>query len=96
VPDKIRAFIRRMNEKGIPAPMVTDGTTGKPSVTLTLVVVSAFYVQLALLNSFAAVFKGVDVTNALYWHGMALAAYLGRRVSGDGKKLEIDGDKEQK
>lgn len=76
-----------MNEHGIPAPLFR--ADGKPSITATLVIVSSFVVLLSLLNSAAAIFKGVDVTNALYWNGLCIGAYLGRKVTGDGKKIEI-------
>ena len=96
MPDKLRAIIQRMNQLGIPVPVARDPSTGRGSVTFTLVVVSGGIVLIGLLNSAASLFKGVDMTSALYWHGMSLATYLGRRSSGDGKKIEIDGDKEQK
>jgi hypothetical protein len=95
VPDKLRALIQRMNQAGIPIPVARDPATGKGSVTFTLVAVSAGIVAIGLLNSFAKVFKGVDMVNALYWNGMCLAAYLGRRMNGDGKKIEIEGKKEE-
>jgi hypothetical protein len=91
VPDKLKMLIRKMNEAGAPLPVARDPATGKGSVTFTLVAISGGVVLIGLLNSFANLFKGVDMTNALYWHGMALAAYLGRRMSGDGKNITVEG-----
>ena len=71
-------LIDKLNKYGIPLPMVRDPKTGLGSVSLTLVFMSSIYVQLALLNMFAQMFKGVDIVNALYWHGMSLALYFGR------------------
>ena len=71
-------------------PMIRDPLTSKGSVSLTLVFLSSIYVQLALLNMFAQMFKGVDIVNALYWHGMGLALYYGRSFS---KKDDINIDK---
>ena len=88
----IKSFISRMNAKGVPLLMVRDPKTGEGSVSLTLVFLSSIYVQLALLNSFALLFKGVDVTNALYWHGMCLSLYFGRKFQKDGTKVELSDD----
>lgn len=84
-----------MNEAGIPVPIFRDGS-GKPSVSFTLVVISTFFVMISLLNSFAAVFKGVDTQSTLYWAGMCYSLYFGRKLSGDGKSLTIEKDKKGK
>lgn len=86
---EVRAWIAKLNSLGIPMPMVRDPKTGASSVSLTLVFLSSIYVQLALLNSFALMFKGIDVTNALYWHGMCVALYFGRSIKKDGNKTEL-------
>lgn len=82
-----KEFCEYCNRKGIPLPIFRD--KGKPSVTFTLVAVSAFVVFVGLLNSFAQLVKGVDMQSALYWHFGSLAAYLGRRIGGDGKSIDI-------
>ena len=76
----MKTLIARMNELGVPLPMVRDPATGKGSVSVTLVVISGGYVMLALLNSAAQLIKGVDVVNALYWFGMCYSGYLGRTI----------------
>lgn len=91
--EKIKQFISKMNEKGIPVPMIRDPKTGIGSVTLTLVFISANVVLVSLLNSFANIFKGVDVANSLAWFSICLASYLGRKMQKDGNKIEIDEDK---
>lgn len=77
-------MFKKLNKYGIPLPMIRDPRTGLGSVSLTLVILSSVYVQLALLNMFAQMFKGVDIVNALYWHGMSLALYFGRSFKKDG------------
>lgn len=80
----------------MPLPMIRDPKTGLGSVSLTLVFMSSIYVQLALLNTFAQMFQGVDIVNALYWHGMSLALYFGRSFNKEGGiSLEKDPDEEQ-
>ena len=77
-------MFKNLNKYGIPLPMIRDPRTGLGSVSLTLVFLSSIYVQLALLNMFAQMFKGVDIVNALYWHGMSLALYFGRSFKKEG------------
>jgi len=79
-----------MNEAGIPLPLFR--ADGKPSVSLTLVVISSVFVVISLLNSFAALFKGVDTQSALYWAGMCYSLYFGRKISGDGKNIVIENE----
>jgi hypothetical protein len=93
---KIKELLNKANSKGIPVPLIKDPATGVASVSLTLVVMSATYVQIGLLNSLAQVFKGIDMQSALYFFGTSCALYFSRKVSGDGKKMEISGvDKEK-
>lgn len=88
---KIKELAARLNKYGIPVPMIRDPKTGLGSVSLTLVLLSSIYVQLALLNMFAQMFKGVDIVNALYWHGMSLALYFGRSFKKEGD-MSLDSD----
>ena len=90
--ERLKEFFRKMNEAGIPLPLFR--IDGKPSVSFTLVVISTFFVMISLLNSFAAAFKGVDTQSTLYWAGMCYSLYFGRKLSGDGKSITIEKDKE--
>jgi hypothetical protein len=93
---KLKERIARLNKYGMPLPMIRDPKTGLGSVSLTLVFMSSIYVQLALLNTFAQMFQGVDIVNALYWHGMSLALYFGRSFNKEGGiSLEKDPNEEQ-
>ena len=85
--ERIKAFIKECQEKGVPVFFIRND--GKPSVTLTLVVLSATFVMFGLINGAAKLVHGIDMQSALYWHGMTLAAYLGRKVTGDGKKIDM-------
>jgi hypothetical protein len=90
----MKNIIARLNKYGIPVPMIRDPKTGLGSVSLTLVLLSSIYVQLALLNMFAQMFQGVDIVNALYWHGMSLALYFGRSFKKEGD-ISLDKDEEE-
>jgi hypothetical protein len=91
--DRLKSLLAKLNKDGIPAPLVRCPDKGRGSVSLTLVFLSSLYVQIALLNSFAQLFKGVDVINALYWHGMCLSLYFGRSFAS--KNFEVKGNDEQ-
>jgi hypothetical protein len=94
VPDKLKEIFRRMNSAGIPMPMIR--VDGKPSITATFAFISFNTALFGQFGKFAKLTGTIDLTAANYLFFGCLAAYLGRRMSGDGKKVEIDGDKEQK
>ena len=77
--EAIRKFINKMNAMGIPMPMLRDPKTGVGSVMLTLLFISANMVIIALLNSFANFFKGVDTSNSIEFFMICLGGYLGRK-----------------
>lgn len=79
--DKIKAFIVRLNQMGIPIPLVRDPKTSTGSVSLTLVFISANVVLIGLLGKMASFFGGVDLTQAIYWFGICCALYFGRNLS---------------
>ena len=94
--EKLVQLSKWFSEKGIPIPYIREPKTGQPSVSLTLVVISSGFVMLGLLGKFAKVVDGVDMQSALYWAFGCYSLYFGRKLSGDGKKLEIEskeGDK---
>ena len=78
----MKEFIARLQKNGAPVFFIRD-TSGMPSVTLTLVVLSGFFICFGLVNGIVKLVGGIDMQSALYWHGMSLAAYLGRKFSKD-------------
>ena len=85
----IKELIKKANKYGIPVPTCRDPRTGQGSASFTLLVISGGVVLLGLLNSFAKIFKGVDIEHALYWFGMCTALYWGRSFKKDGDSIEI-------
>jgi hypothetical protein len=77
--ERIKEIIKGWQDRGVPVFFIRDN--GKPSVTLTLVVLSATFIMFGLINGAAQLVKGIDMQSALYWHGMSLAAYLQRKWS---------------
>jgi len=86
--DKIKEFIKKMNEQGIPVPMIR--VDGKPSITATFAFISfntAFFGQ---LGKVAKVLGDVDLNAANYLFFGCLFAYLGRRMTADKGKIEVE------
>jgi hypothetical protein len=81
IKDKIRQFTSKMNEFGVPLPMLRDPSTGKGSVSLTLVFLSSLYVQFGLINRFAGLVKGIDPSNSQEFFIICCSLYFGRSFS---------------
>jgi hypothetical protein len=94
--EKLKEFIQKLNKKGIPLPMVRDPKTGESSVTLTLVFISFNTALVGQVGKIAGILGGIDLTQANYLFLMCLGAYLGRKMQGDSRNLEMDGDKDGK
>lgn len=75
----IKAIIKSWQDKGVPVFFIRDN--GKPSVSLTLLIISSTIVAFGLINGAANLVKGIDMQSALYWNGMTVAAYLQRKFS---------------
>ena len=92
-----KGFVGRMNQVGVPLPMVRDPKTGRGDVALTLVFLSSIWVQLGLIGKFAAVFQGIDISQALNWFYACCALYWARKLSSDGKgKVDLGESVDQK
>jgi hypothetical protein len=92
-----KGFVSRMNQIGVPLPMVRDPKTGRGDVALTLVFLSSIWVQLGLIGKFANIFQGIDISQALNWFYACCALYWARKLSSDGKgKIDLGESSEQK
>lgn len=70
-----KGFIAKMNEQGIPIPMVRYKGEGNPA--LTLVVISATLVVVGLLSKWAGAIGGIDMTNAMQFFGISTTLFFG-------------------
>ena len=91
---RIKEFIQKMNEKGIPIPLFK--VDGKPSLTATFAIVSFNSALLGEIGKVTKLIGEVDTSAANYLFFGCLAAHLGRKMIGDGKKIEIAENKEEK
>lgn len=90
---RIKAQIKEWQEKGVPIFFLRDPITKLPSVSLTMMVVSFTLCFVSLLNSFAKLFKGIDIENSLQLLIITSSLYLGRSFS---KKMVNTEDKNAK
>lgn len=90
--DKMKSVVDKFNKYGIPIPMIRDPKTGKGSVTLTLVFVSFNTALAGQAGKIAGILGGIDLTQANYLFLMCLGAYLGRKMQGDSKKVDMEGE----
>jgi crotonobetainyl-CoA:carnitine CoA-transferase CaiB-like acyl-CoA transferase len=87
---RLKALIQKMNEYGVPLPMVR--VDNKPSLTATFAVISFNTALMGQIGKISNFLGAVDLDSANYLFFGALAAYLGRRMSGDGKSVEVSGE----
>jgi hypothetical protein len=85
-------FLRWMNERGIPVPLAR--IENKPSVSFSLLIISAAFVMASLLNEFLKL--DIGFWEALSWHVTSAILYYNRsaKVSKDG--IEIGSSEEPK
>lgn len=91
---KLKEFAEWMNKKGVPVPIAR--VDGKPSVSFTLLIVSAAFVMLGLADKVVGL--GINFWEALAWHVTSAVLYYNRsaKISKDGVEIsanENDSDK---
>lgn len=84
--EKIKELFRKMNENGIPMPMIRDPVTGRASVTLTMMILSFNTALLGQLGKFTKLLGDIDMTSAMSLFVATSALYLGRKLQNDGNK----------
>lgn len=85
----LQEIVTKLNQRGIPLPMLRDPQTNQPSVTLTFAILSFNVALLGLLGKVADLFKGIDVQQAIYLFGVSAGLYLGRKIS-TGKDQSVE------
>lgn len=85
---KLKQLFQAMNEKGIPLPMIR--VEGRPSITATFAFISFNTALLGQVGKVTNILGGVDLDAANYLFFGCLFAYLGRRMTADKGKIEVD------
>jgi hypothetical protein len=89
---KLKDIFKKMNQYGIPLPMLR--VDNKPSITATFAFISFNTALLGQIGKVTKILGSVDLDAANYLFFGCLFAYLGRRMTADKNKIEVD--KEEK
>ena len=84
---KLKEIFRKMNEYGIPLPMIR--VDKKPSITATFAFISFNTALLGQIGKVTKILGNVDLDAANYLFFGCLFAYLGRRITTDNGKIEL-------
>jgi hypothetical protein len=93
---KWKEFSVKMNEKGIPMPMIRDPKSGASSVSLTMMVISFNFCLIAMAGKWSKFFDGIDPSQAINLFMVCTGLYFGRKFQSDGKKATLEEDPEIK
>lgn len=91
---KVKQFIFNLNEKGLPVPLARNPDKDAPDIAFTFFYISGCILMASLIGKLTKLFGDIDTTAAGYAFLSAGGLYLGRRMSGDTKKIEIEDKKE--
>ncbi len=75
--EKIKNWLTKANEQGIPLPVLRDKGVG--SYTLTMYFISFNLAAFTLLGKVTKLVGDVDYNNVLWLYGLSSSIYLGRR-----------------
>jgi hypothetical protein len=93
--EKIKNWLLRMNEEGIPLPMLRDPKNGKGSVTLTMFWISFNIAVLTLAGKITKVIGDVDYSNVLWLLGLTGGMYLGRKFQAGKDSVTVESDSKE-
>jgi len=99
IQEKIKNFIRSLNDKGIPVPLLRDPKTGAASVSLTMLFISFNVFLIGLIGKIAGKLGGIDLQQAFMWNVLNASLYFGRSLTipKDGKGIiNQESEKEDK
>lgn len=91
--EKIKEFIKKLNDSGVPVPLIR--INGNPTLTGTMVVISFNTALLGQIGKIANILGTVDLSQANYLFMICLGAYLGRKMQGNGKEMTIESEKKE-
>ena len=72
-----KEFVIKMNDKGIPIPMVRDPNTLEGSVSLSLVCVSTLLIVVGIVGKWSGHLGGIDMVNAMQFFYASCTLYFG-------------------
>ena len=88
---KWKELCRKLNEKGIPVPLVRDPKKDRGSVSLTLVFISFNVWLVSIVGKAADVLGGMDTDSALQMFLATAGLYWGRKLTSGKGETSLDG-----
>ncbi len=88
--EKIKQIVKKMNELGVPLPMLRDPKTGMASVSLTMMVLSFNTALFGQLGKFTKILGDVDMSSAMGLFVATSALYFGRQIQSNGKNVSSE------
>jgi len=86
--DKIKEFIKKLNDYGVPLPMIR--IDGKATFTGTMTFISFNTALLGQIGKVTNLLGTVDLTQANYLFLISLGAYLGRKIQGSKTNVIVE------
>lgn len=90
-----KEFVEKMNDKGVPLPMVRDPQTLEGSVSLTLVVMSSFLVAVGIVGKWGGWLGGIDMASAFNFFYASTALYFGHNWVHKGDAASVDSEEKE-
>lgn len=92
--EKLKEFSNKLNELGIPLPMLRDPKTGKSSVSLTMLFISFNTVLIGLVGKWSGALGGIDLSQALNLFMVSAGLYFSRKMTGSATDKTVVIEKE--
>ena len=90
--EKIKQLIIKMNEYGIPLPMLR--IDGKPSISATMMFLAFNTALLGQIGKLAGILGGIDLTQANYLFGISASLYFGRKITASKNDITVSSKQE--
>lgn len=87
---KWKEFVNEMNSKGIPIPMLRDGKTQQPSVSMTLMFISFNVWLVSVIGKAAGALGGIDAGQTMQMFTICASLYFGRKFQKDDKGVIVE------
>lgn len=90
---KLKEWLVRANDEGIPIPLIRDNNKDQGSLTATMFWIAFNVALLALIGKLTKYLGDIDYSNVLWLLGMTFGFWVteifGKRIVIDGKKIEV-------
>ncbi len=91
----LKNFILKLNESGIPLPLLRDNKTGNGSISYTLLVISATIVAVGLIGNYTKLIE-INIQYAEYWFLACAGLYFGRNLTTNAVTKTVQADLKEK